>query len=152
DYGPRYTAADDFALIPMAEAHLSAGVGAFVLLEKIKEYYVFRKERLRRMATSRNNLALMTIQGYTMEPTIHAWNVVLIDTDRKKIYDGNIHALGRLDETIVIKRLELLSGEPVRIFGDNISPEYTPEIAHMGQIRVISRVIWLAKGLVKGEL
>jgi len=140
----------DFALVPMAEAHLSAGGGAFVLSENIKEYYAFRKEWIKRTATGRDNLVMMAVRGYSMEPTILAGDMVLIDTGRKQIYDGNIYALG-LNETIVIKRLELLSGGRVRIFGDNTSPEYTPETAHLGQVRVIGQVIWFARELVRGE-
>ncbi|MBW2052742.1 MAG: helix-turn-helix transcriptional regulator [Deltaproteobacteria bacterium] len=139
---------DNFALIPMAEAHLSAGGGAFVLSEA-KEYYAFRKDWVHRVATSRDNLVLMTVRGFSMEPTIHAGDVVLIDTGRKRIYDGNIYALG-LGETIVIKRLELLPGDRVRIISDNRT-EYPPENAHLGSVRIIGQIIWLAKELVKGE-
>jgi len=140
---------DNFALIPMAEAHLSAGGGAFVLSEDTKEYYAFRKDWVHRVATSRDNLVLMTVRGFSMEPTIHAGDVVLIDTGRKRIYDGNIYALG-LGETIVIKRLELLPGDRVRIISDNRT-EYPPDEARLFDVRVIGQIIWLAKEMVKGE-
>ncbi|MBW2052516.1 MAG: hypothetical protein JRI85_09810 [Deltaproteobacteria bacterium] len=55
-----------------------------------------------------------------------------------------------LGETIVIKRLDLLSGDRVRIISGNRT-EYPPNEARLYNVRVIGRIIWLATEMVKGE-
>lgn len=138
-----------FQMIPLAEAHLSAGGGAFVISEDMKENYAFRRDWLNRVATSADNLVLMMVRGTSMEPTIMAGDMVLIDKGRKRVYEGLIYAIG-LDETIVIKRLTPLPGGRVMVVSDNRS-EYQPQETLLNNIRVIGRVIWFGRQLVQGE-
>jgi phage repressor protein C with HTH and peptisase S24 domain len=134
-----------FDYVPMAEAHLSAGGGAFVLSEQMGEMYSFRKEWLRRVASSPRNVVLMNVRGDSMAPTIKNGDTVLIDTGRRHIYDGNIYAL-RLEETIAIKRLSLLPGNRIMILSDN-KAEYPPYNAEAKEVHVIGQVVWLARAL-----
>ena len=138
-----------FHLVPLAEAHLSAGGGAFVLSEDMKEDYAFRRDWLRRVSTSIDNLVLMMVHGASMEPTILADDIVLVDKGQRRIYEGLIYALGH-DETIVIKRLALLPRGRALIISDNRS-EFPPEKTTLNDIRVIGQVIWFGRQLVKGE-
>lgn len=138
-----------FRFLPMAEAHLSAGGGAFVLSEQVKEHYAFRRDWLNRIATDLDNLVLMMVRGTSMEPTIMPGDIVLIDMGRNRVYEGLIYALG-LGETIVIKRLALLPGGRALILSDNRT-EFPPEETMLNDIRVIGRVIWFGRQLVKGE-
>lgn len=138
-----------FHLVPMAEAHLSAGGGAFVLTEDMQEDYAFRRDWLRRVSTSIDNLVLMMVRGASMEPTILPNDIVLIDKGRKRIYEGLIYALG-LGETIVIKRLALLPRGRALIYSDNRT-EFQPEEALLNDVRVIGQIIWFGRQLVKGE-
>lgn len=134
-----------FDLVPMAEAHLSAGGGAFVLSEQMGEMYSFRKDWLRRVASSPKNAVLMNVKGDSMFPSIKNGDTVLIDIGRRHVYDGNIYAL-RLDETIVVKRLSLLPGNRIMILSDN-KAEYPPYDAEAKDIHVIGQVVWLARAL-----
>ena len=138
-----------FQLVPLAEAYLSAGGGAFVLSEDTKEHCAFRKDWLRRVSTGINNLVLMRVRGTSMEPTIMPGDIVLIDKGRKRIHEGLIYALG-LGEIIVIKRLALLARGRALIISDNRA-EFPPEETTLNDIRVIGRVIWFGRQLVKGE-
>jgi phage repressor protein C with HTH and peptisase S24 domain len=133
----------------MAEAHLSGGGGAFVLSEKFKEYYAFRKEWLRRIATSVKRVVLMPIRGTSMQPTIMDGDVVMLDTGRTRIFDGQIYALSQAD-TIMIKRLENLVGGRVRIISENRT-EFPPYEAEARDIRIIGQIIWFARELVPRE-
>jgi len=138
-----------FDYVPMAEAHLSAGGGAFVLSEQMGEMYSFRKEWLRRVASSPRNVVLMNVRGDSMAPTIKNGDSVLIDTGRRHVYDGNIYAL-RLDETIVIKRLSLLPGNRIMILSDN-KAEHPPYNAEAKEVQVIGQVVWLARALMQTD-
>ncbi len=132
---------DQFDLVPMAEAHLSAGGGAFVLSEGEGAIHAFRKSWLRRTATSPNNVVLMEVRGDSMEPVIVDGDVVMVDKGRRRIYDGYIYALG-VGETIMIKRLYWLPDGRVRIRSDN--PEFDSDEARPEDIRVLGQVIWRA--------
>jgi len=138
-----------FGLVPRAEAVLSAGGGAFVASERMREYYAFRKDWLRRVSSGRNGLVLLGVRGTSMEPTIQPGDMVMIDAGNTAIHDGGIYALG-LGETIVIKRLAHLAGGRIRIISDN-KAEFPPEEVSLPDIRVLGRVIWFARELVREE-
>ena len=139
----------EFDLVPLAEAHLSAGGGAFVLTEKFKGYYAFRKEWLRRVTTSPRHAILMSVRGESMAPTISENDVVLLDTGRRRIFPGKIYAIG-INDTIMIKRLEPLLRGTIRVISDNRT-EYPPYEAQIRDLKVIGQVIWYARELVQRE-
>ena len=137
---------EQFNCIPMAEAELSAGGGAFVLSESFKEFYAFRKDWIKKVATNVRNLVIMRVEGDSMEPTIMDGDVVMLDRGRPRITTGHIYALG-MDNDIAIKRLELLTGTNVRIISDNKSG-YEPYVVNRVDIRIIGQVIWRAGQMI----
>jgi phage repressor protein C with HTH and peptisase S24 domain len=136
-----------FDFVPMAEAHLSAGGGAFVLSEAFSDYYAFRKDWLRRIATSPKKTVLMPVRGASMWPTIQEGDVVMLDTGRRHIYDGCIYALGQ-EDTISVKRLERLPGGRIRLISDNRA-EFPAYETDLRAIRILGQIIWYARELVK---
>ncbi|MBW2618508.1 MAG: helix-turn-helix domain-containing protein [Deltaproteobacteria bacterium] len=130
-----------FDLVPLAEAELSAGGGAFVLSEADGAPHAFRKDWLNRVATSPNNVVLLQIKGDSMEPTIIDGDIVLMDKGRQRIVDGYIFGLG-VDETVMIKRLYLLPNGRIQIKSD--SPSFDPFEMERGEMRVLGQIIWRA--------
>ena len=140
---------DNFEFIPMAEAKLSAGGGAFVISESYRDYYAFRSDWLSNTLTSVKNAVLMRVTGDSMEPTIYDGDIVMLDTGRTHVYDGSIYAL-RMDDTIMIKRLSLRPGDKIRVISDN-RREYEPYETGRADVHVIAQVVWFARTLVKPE-
>lgn len=138
-----------FDFVPMAEARLNAGGGNVVMKEQFGEYYAFRKDWLRKVATGPGNIVLMTVEGESMTPTISDGDTVMIDRGRTRIKSGSIYALG-IEDTIIIKRLEYLVSGSIRIISDN-RQEYAPYEANPKNIRIIGEVIWCAKQFIKTE-
>jgi phage repressor protein C with HTH and peptisase S24 domain len=136
-----------FDLVPMAEAKLSAGGGAVVLAENVKDYYAFRKDWLHKVAAETASLVLMRVVGESMHPTVCDGDTVMIDQARKSIYDGNIYAMGQ-EDLVYIKRLQKLPGGRLHIISDN-ERESPPYEARASEIRIIGQVIWYARELVK---
>ena len=134
----------DFSLVPMAETHLSAGGGAFIMSEELGTPHAFRRDWLRRAASRPNNIIMMVIDGDSMFPSIQNGDAVLVDTGRTRVTDNKIYALG-LGETISIKRLDMLPGGNIRIRSDN--PNYEPYNARLDEIRILGQVIWFAREL-----
>jgi len=155
--GPKYMDAQQgeradpsaFDYIPMVEARLSAGGGAFVESEGVKGYYAFRKDWLRRVATSTRDLVLMRVIGDSMSPTIQRNDTVMVDTGRKDIREGDIYAI-RYDSTIMIKRLVFRPGEKILVVSDN-KQEYDPYEVATKDLHIIGQVIFFSRVLVPEE-
>lgn len=144
------TSEDDyFTSIPLVNVQLSAGNGSFVISEDIKEYYKFRKDWLSKTVTSSPNAILVGVTGNSMEPTIYNGDVVMIDTGRTHIYEGEMYAL-RMDNTVMIKRLSHRPGDKVMIMSDN-KEEYPPYETDRKNIHVLAQVVWYARTLVKTD-
>lgn len=135
-----------FDLVPVVETYLNAGGDAFIPSEMICGYCAFRKDWLHRVASSPRNAVLVPVRGPSMEPTILNGDMVMIDTGKKRIYDGCIYAIG-IGETISIKRLYPLPDGRIRVTSDN--EQYLPEDVLPQDLRIIGQVIWFARELIK---
>jgi phage repressor protein C with HTH and peptisase S24 domain len=138
---------DLYALVPLAEARLSAGGGAFVPSEKASKFLAFRRDWLGAYATSPSQAILMSVQGESMSPTIMDGDLVMMDVGRRLVHDGGIYAIG-LGDAISIKRLELLVGGRVRVISDN-RQEYPPYEVDQAELRILGRIIWYARELIR---
>jgi len=135
-----------FDYIPMVEARLSAGGGAFVESEGVKGYYAFRKDWLRSVATSTKDLVLMRVIGDSMAPTIQEHDTVMVDIGRRDIREGKVYAI-RYDSTIMIKRLVFRPGEKILVISDNRT-EYDPYEVATKDLHIIGQVIFFSRVLV----
>lgn len=135
-----------FDYIPMVEARLSAGGGAFVESEGVKGYYAFRKDWLRSVAASPRDLVLMRVIGDSMSPTIKGGDTVMVDTGRREIREGDVYAI-RFDSTIMIKRLVVRPGEKVLVVSDNRT-EYDPYEVALSDLHVLGQVIFFSRVLI----
>lgn len=135
-----------FAMVPKAETVLSAGGGAVVMSERVGEPHAFRLAWLNQRVTSVKNLVLMDVEGDSMLPTFKAGDTVLVDKGQRRILPGDIYAM-RMDNSLVVKRLNILPNGRVRVISDN-KELYPPETVYADEVHVIGRVIWFARSLV----
>jgi phage repressor protein C with HTH and peptisase S24 domain len=135
-----------FDYVPMVEAKLSAGGGAFVESEGVQGYYAFRKDWLRRVASSTKDLVLMRVIGDSMSPTIQERDTVMVDTGRRDISEGKVYAI-RYDHTIMIKRLTFRPEDKIRVISDNKS-EYEPYEVKTADLHIIGQVIFFSRVLI----
>jgi phage repressor protein C with HTH and peptisase S24 domain len=144
---PRWKEPDpsQFDFVPMVEAHISATGENFLMAGNARDYYAFRKEWLRKMVSDIGQVVLMAVRGPSMIPTIVEGDVVMIDEGRRRIHNGCIYALG-IEETITIKRLEILPNRRARVVSDNRA-EYPPYETALESIRILGQVIWYARTL-----
>lgn len=131
----------------MADASLNAGGGSFVLSERTTgKYYAFRRNFLKAISSGLKNLVLLRVTDDSMEPKIEDGDTVMINVGRRVIRSGTIFALG-LDDTIVIKEIEVLPGGKAMVISKNrdLYPAYTIETK---DIRIIGHVIWSSRTFV----
>ena len=138
-------APDDYDLVPLVDAHLSAGDGAFVLSEQTTAYYAFRLAWVRSVAASARTLVLLHVSGDSMQPTIKHGDTVMIDTARQAPVEGGIFAL-RVDHTIMVKRLFFNPGGRVVVASDNRDRE--PYEIAADELHILGQVIWHCRVLV----
>lgn len=139
----------EFATVPLHKAWLAAGAGADNGSEEIIEHLAFRRDWLRRIGVSPEKARLVRVIGDSMEPTIQAGDMVLIDSSKtappsrmrspKDKRPAPIYAL--LDEGDArVKRIVKAGSEEVLLISDN--KLHPTEKRSLRDISLIGRVAW----------
>lgn len=142
----------DYAHIPLHDAMLAAGTGCDNSAEQIVDQLAFRRDWLRKIGVSASAARLARVQGDSMQPTMWAGDMILIDTQRsmptvrskdaKDQRRSPIYAMIDNGEARV-KRIERPSAELLMLISDN--PDYAPELrqgADCQSIQIIGKVVW----------
>lgn len=136
----------DFVLVPRYDVEASAGHGAFADREQVVDYMAFREDWVRRtLRVEPDNLVLITAVGDSMEPTIRAGDLMLIDTGVARIQDDAIYVLVKRGE-LIVKRVQQFFNGTVAIKSDNDAyEEETIPPAGVDDVRVAGRVRWVGR-------
>lgn len=139
---PVEAANEEFIYVPMVSGRISAG-GGLVPDNTIEIRLAFKKDWIMRRGDPRN-MSLIKVSGDSMQPTLYSGNIVLIDHSRNYIDpQGGIYALV-IDDTIMIKRLQILyPAKKIKIISDN--PQYESIEADPEQVIINGKVIWLGR-------
>jgi phage repressor protein C with HTH and peptisase S24 domain len=146
----RETGADseEYIKIPRYEVAASAGGGAVVHSEQVVDYLSFRAEWVRNtLGVSVRDLALISVIGDSMEPTLSDGDVVLLDMTTKSVLDGSIYAL-QLNGGLLVKRIQRKLDGSVVVKSDN--PRYDQEEVSedkADRLKIIGRVVWVGRRL-----
>jgi phage repressor protein C with HTH and peptisase S24 domain len=137
---------EEYDYIDFLDVEASAGAGAVVEGEEVKGHLAFRKDWLRRAGLKPSRLALLTVRGDSMEPSVPNGSTCLVeryDEAQEPARDG-IYVL-RWDDHLVVKRLQRQIGGGFVILSDN--PAYAPQdipANRTADLRIAGRVVWLA--------
>lgn len=138
----------DFVHIPRYEVEASAGGGAVIHGEQVVDYLSFRAEWVRNsLGVSVRDLALISVIGDSMEPTLSEGDVVLLDMTTKGVMDGSIYAL-QLNGGLLVKRIQRKLDGSIVVKPDN--PRYDTEIISEDSadlLKIIGRVVWVGRRL-----
>ena len=140
-------AADEYVLIPQYQVRASAGSGALGDSETPTASIAFQAGFVRDLASSPPDaLAILTVEGDSMLPTLAHGDQILIDTqDKGRLRDG-IYVL-RVDDALLVKRL---SPNPatrrITIRSDNDAYPSWPD-CDPAAIHIIGRVVWVGRKL-----
>jgi len=146
DYGKRVD--DRYCYIPLYDVKAAAGNGTVIDREHIIDFLAFKQEWIRvQLGLSPQDLYLIHVDGESMEPTLRPGDMILIDhrTASSLPRDG-IYVL-RMDDTLLVKRLQRLPGSVVKVTSDN--PAYEPFTLDLKQsaaeVGIIGRVVWCGR-------
>ncbi len=124
--------------VPRLALGASAGPGAFAAGEAPVGAFRFAARWLRGQGLDPAMLSAIAVAGDSMEPTLRDGDEILVDKTPRPLRDG-IHVV-RLDEALLVKRVELLRGGQIALASDN--PAYRTIEVPMDEIGVVGRVIW----------
>ncbi len=136
---------DDFITVPIYEAKLSAGYGAFNENSNIIDKLTLPKKVLPQQFAdlNHNRFGLLEVSGDSMEPTIYDGDLVLIDFHDNKLQSGLTAFV--FGDTAYVKRLApFFNG--VEIMSDNSM--YKPQQLsgkEIEQFKIIGKVVWLVR-------
>ncbi|MFD1914150.1 S24 family peptidase [Halodurantibacterium flavum] len=140
---------EEYAEIPLHEAWLAAGAGADNSSEEVVEHLAFRRDWLRKLGISPNKARLARVIGDSMEPTICAGDLILIDTAknvppmRARPYNDRrpapIYAIVD-DGDARVKRIERAGSDELLLISEN--KLHPTEKKQMSEVTVIGRVAW----------
>ena len=133
---------DEYIFLPLYDVRAAAGGGALVDTEQLLDVLAFKSTWIRaELRANPANLYLIYVEGESMEPTLRPGDLILVDRS-EAIRDG-IFVL-RLDDGLLVKRLQRLPGNQVKVTSDN--PAYEPFTIDLGNplpgLAVVGRVVW----------
>ncbi|MCH2546620.1 MAG: LexA family transcriptional regulator [Alphaproteobacteria bacterium] len=139
---------DDYVTISSILVEASMGGGSIVTTEEKGKPYYFRQEWIRnRLGVTADDLRMIFVRGDSMEPTLCAGDMILIDITKKSPTPPGIFVL--FDGFgLVTKRLEFLSNTnppAIRIISDNA--QYAAYERTIDELHIIGRVVWFAREL-----
>lgn len=133
----------DYVLVPQVAVMAGDGSGVTIRSEQIVNHLAFKADWVRgNMGLDAARLVLVTIRGDSMEPTLKAGDLLLLDMRVTQVHNDAIYVLRR-DADLVAKRLQRGFDGSVLIRSDNSAYEtqvVPPERA--GQLEIIGRVVW----------
>lgn len=136
-------APEGFVLVPRYDVAGSMGNGSVIHSEQIVDHLAFRAEWVRtELGISPKNLLLISAIGDSMEPSLRAGDLLLIDRSVEAVKQDAIYAIAQ-DGELRIKRIQRLFDGSLIIKSDNSS--YQPEKLTSDQaerMRIVGRVVW----------
>lgn len=135
-----------YVAIPLFnDVRAAAGHGALNgTLEKPDDALMFKEDWVRfELGAHPEDLNLIRVSGDSMEPTLRAGDVVLIDHRAQRPDREGIYIL-RMGDMLLVKRLQAMPGGQVRVVSDN--PAFAPwdiSLEKIGsEVSIIGRVVW----------
>ncbi|MFZ5524750.1 MAG: S24 family peptidase [Pseudomonadota bacterium] len=134
---------DGFVLVPRYDVHGSMGNGSVIHSEQIVDHLAFRAEWVRTaLGANPEHLVLISAIGDSMEPTLRAGDLLLIDRSVTGVKHDSIYAFAVGDE-LRVKRVQRLYDGTLIVKSDNpgyASETLTPEQSE--KVVIVGRVVW----------
>ena len=139
----------DYVAIPLYNGVCAAaGGGAVIEHERPDDVLMFKDSWVRHELGARpQDLYLIRVSGDSMEPTLRAGDVVLVNRQATRPDREGVYIL-RLNGMLVVKRLQAMPAGIVRVISDNAaftSFDVTRAELDGTDITVIGRVVWVGR-------
>lgn len=144
---------EETVYFPFYNAEAAAGCGCFVDDNTTNSYIPFNKKYLKNILNIHTNvdylqnLSILCVRGDSMEPTLKNGDMILVDNNPFTQLKDGIYIINQ-DETIKVKRVEVLYDSIIKITSDN--KIYEPyEIDYLKHsINFQGKVIWSSRKIL----
>jgi len=138
---------NQFLFVPYFDIRASAGSGNIIDQENERASLAFRREWISRVATgSPEDLAALTVEGDSMDPTLAHGDLILIDTSQAWNLRDGIYVL-RVGDALLVKRISVNpSTQKLTIKSDNPIYDCWSD-CDPSDVDPIGRVIWVGRSL-----
>lgn len=109
----------DMVMVPVIDAQPSAGAGSNVEGEAVTAVIALRRDLVRGLGvSSAGALRVLEARGNSMEPTIRAGDLILVDTAIEQVEDEGVYVF-RFGGALVVKRIRFTVAAGVELISDN---------------------------------
>ena len=135
----------ELVMTPKFDVHASAGLGQINFDEEVSEHFGFSKKWLSsQLGVQSEQLAFVTIQGDSMQPTLEDGDMVLVDLSCQQVHQENVYLL-YTEDGLMAKRLKPMQGG-IKVIIDNPDyPSWEISAANGEQTRVVGKVAWFGR-------
>jgi phage repressor protein C with HTH and peptisase S24 domain len=135
----------DYDFVPEYSVTAAAGDGTVVDEEHVTGFLAFRPGWLRSVTNAPSAaLAIITVRGDSMEPTMRDGDTVLVDTSVNTIASDGIYTL-KNDDGVQVKRLTVNPGtKKISVISDNTNYRTYDDIKP-SDLTISGRVVWLGR-------
>lgn len=129
--------------------HAAAGHGAVIDQERPDDALMFQESWIRfELGARPDDLCLIRVSGDSMEPTLRAGDVILVNRQACKPDREGIYIL-RIGDMLLVKRLQAIPGGKVKVTSDNQAFDaWTINLADTsGDVIIVGRVVWSGRRL-----
>jgi hypothetical protein len=124
--------------IPRLALGASAGPGALAHDGLAHDRLRFSQRWLRTLGLDPAHLSVIEVAGDSMEPSLRDGDEILVDRSVGPWRDG-IHVV-RIDDVLLVKRLEQGAADTIRVISDN--PAYANTDRARDDVVIVGRVVW----------
>ncbi len=128
----------DWADIPRLPLGASAGPGTVALDPAPVDRLRFSGRWLRQQGLEPSMLSVIEVEGDSMEPTLRDGDEILVDRAPRPLRSG-LHVI-RLDDVLLVKRLEPGPSGTVQVISDNSA--YPRMERPRADVAILGRVVW----------
>lgn len=137
---------DNYVLLPKYNPRPAMGPPEDApYVEYIESFHTFSRDLIiNTLRACVDNLALVYVDGDSMEPTLSKGDIVIIDISKNFVTGSGIYAIN-IDHKPLVKRVHRLANGDVKIISDN--PTYrsydeTFTSESVKELRIAGRVVW----------
>ena len=139
---------DEFVFVPRYDIQAAAGHGQLVGDEQPMFAMAFRRYWIENYVTRDiKNLSVISVKGDSMEGVLNDGDTILINHSQTTPRDG-LYVL-RLNETLLVKRLQLIPGGIVNVISANEAyPTFEIDLKNpTDDVAIIGRVEWFGRSI-----
>lgn len=139
---------DRYAYVPLYDARISQGHGAWTDGARILTMLAFTKYSLKKKGLVVSSLAAVRVDGDSNEPIMKDGDTVMVDLSRNHIQGDGFYVI-RLDDLLYAKRLQRQLDGGFMVISANTAyqPVHVPG-NHLDRLQVVGRVVWAGSWLI----